>query len=83
MFKAMEELGEVADLFVRKYSFSRRGKELSPRQLDQEIADELADTVIMLGHLANYCGVSLAEGLERKLAKVEGRLDSGDYGAKE
>lgn len=82
MFKAMEELGEVADLLVRRYSFSRTGKELGPEELDREIADELADTVIMLSHLANHCGVSLAEGLERKLAKVEGRLDNGDYKAK-
>jgi NTP pyrophosphatase (non-canonical NTP hydrolase) len=79
MFKAMEELGEVADLLVRKYSFTRKGKEIAADKLDDEIADELADTIIMLTHLANFSGVSLEEGLKRKLKKVEGRLDGNEY----
>lgn len=61
----MEEVGEVARIMARKFgeqSFKESDK-------DVDLANEMADVLFVLMCLANQCGISLDEALQRNLEK--------------
>ena len=78
-FKAVEELGEVADLLVRKYGFQRKGKELSDEEFKEKLGEELFDVIICLTHLANFSGIDLDEAAKRKLKEMDRRWNDNEY----
>ena len=61
----MEEVGEVARIISRKYG------EQSFKKSDEEVnlADEMADVLLVLICLANQTGINLDEALVKNLAK--------------
>lgn len=78
-FKAVEELGEVADVLVRKYGFARKGKELSEDDFKERLGEELSDVMICLIHIANFSGIDLDEAIQKKVKKVNNRWDNNEY----
>lgn len=65
----MEEVGELARIFARKYGEqSFKGKEE-----DLEVADEMADVLFVLICMANQTGVDLNDALEKNLRKKTDR----------
>jgi NTP pyrophosphatase (non-canonical NTP hydrolase) len=65
----MEEVGELARLFARRFGdqSAKAGEEPA------DIADELADVLFVLVCLANQTGVDLRMALEKNLAKKTAR----------
>jgi len=78
-FKAVEELGEVSDLLVRKYGFQRKGKEISDEEFKDKLGEELVDVITTLVHLANFSEINLNEAFERKLNKMDERWKNKEY----
>lgn len=70
-FRAIEvagEFGEVAEA-IKKYLRAQRGISGSTATLD-DVADEMADSIIALDLLANQLGVNLGEAVARKFNKT-------------
>ena len=61
----MEEVGELARLFARK--FGEQSSKSSEK--DQDIADEMADILFVLTCLANQTGVDLKQAVEQNFRK--------------
>lgn len=78
-FKAVEELGEVADLLVRKHGFQRKGKEISDEEFKKKLGEELSDVMTCLTHLANFSGIDLDEAIKNKLKEMDDRWDNKEY----
>ncbi len=78
-FKAIEELGEVADLLVRKHGFQRKGKEISDEEFKEKLGEELTDVIICLTHLANFSGIDLDEAVKKKLKEMDNRWNNKEY----
>jgi len=78
-FKAIEELGEVADLAVRKYGFQRKGKEISGEKFKEKLGEELVDVITTLIHIANFLEIDLEECFKEKLAKMDERWNNCEY----
>ena len=65
----MEEVGELARLFARRY-----GEQSSKStDLDRDIADELSDVLWVVVCLANQTGVDLSKSFEANMAKKSAR----------
>ena len=77
--KAVEELGEVADLLVRKYGFQRKGKEISEEEFKEKLGEELTDVLMCLTHLANFSGIDLDEAVKKKLEEMDNRWNNKEY----
>lgn len=61
----VEEVGELARLFVRRY-----GEQSSKQgETEKDVADELADVLWVLLCLANQTGVNLEEAFRKNLEK--------------
>ena len=78
-FKAVEELGEVADLLVRKHGFQRKGKEISEEEFKEKLGEELTDVMICLSHLATFSGIDLDEAVKKKLIEMDNRWTNKEY----
>lgn len=78
-FKAIEEMGELADLLVSKYGSQRRGKEISDKEFKEKLGEELIDVVICLTHLANFFGIDLEEAVKGKLEEMDRRWRDKEY----
>lgn len=78
-FKAIEELGEVADILVRKYGFQRKGKEITEEEFNKKLGEEITDVIICLTHLANFSGVDLDEAVKKKLKEMDKRWNNKEY----
>jgi NTP pyrophosphatase (non-canonical NTP hydrolase) len=46
--KVLEELGEVADLVLRKEGIHRKSKKMPNEEINKELAKEICDTIIPL-----------------------------------
>ncbi|MBR9678206.1 MAG: hypothetical protein GOU97_02875 [Nanoarchaeota archaeon] len=66
--KAVEELGEVSDLLVRKWVGSRKGKELGAEEFKQRLGEELSDVIIPLIQIATFYGIDLETAIEEKIS---------------
>ena len=77
--KAVEELGEVADLLVRRYGFQRKGKELSDEEFKEKLGEEIFDVIVCLINLANFSGIDLEKAAEKKLKEMDRRWDNDEY----
>ena len=60
-----EEVGEVARLMSRLYG----DQSFKDSDIDNDLADELADVLFVLICIANQTGVNLEEALNKNLAK--------------
>jgi len=78
-FKTIEELGEIADLIVRKYGFQRKGKEISEESFKEKLGEELVDVITTLIHIANFLEIDLEESFKKKLAKMDQRWNNQEY----
>jgi len=78
-FKAIEELGEIADLIVRKYGFQRKEKEISEENFKEKLGEELVDVITTLIHIANFLEIDLEECFKKKLTKMDQRWNNQEY----
>lgn len=62
--KALEELGEVGDLALRKEGGQRKKKHLSDREIREKLGKEVSDTIISLIMLAKLEGIDIVQKLE-------------------
>jgi NTP pyrophosphatase (non-canonical NTP hydrolase) len=65
----MEETGELARIFARKYG----EQSCKPAEPLKELADEMADILFVLICLANQTGIDLEKAFEENLAKKTDR----------
>ncbi len=65
----MEETGELARLFARKYGEQSFKKETDLKEVDLRIKEELADIFFVLLCLSNQTGTDLEEELSKSLIK--------------
>ncbi len=61
----MEEVGELARIMARKFG----DQSAKPGDLQQDMADEMADVLFVLICLANQTGVDLTEAFAKNLQK--------------
>ncbi|MCA3244724.1 MAG: nucleotide pyrophosphohydrolase [Alphaproteobacteria bacterium] len=69
----MEEAGEVARLIIRTDGEQSFKKGHKPVDLQEALADELADVLFCITCLANQKGIDLTAALQKNLAKKTGR----------
>lgn len=60
-----EEVGELARIMARKYG----DQSFKENELNQDMADEMADVLWVLICLANQTGVNLTEAIEKNIQK--------------
>jgi NTP pyrophosphatase (non-canonical NTP hydrolase) len=60
-----EEVGEVARIIARKYG----EQSFKAKEMDKNLADELADVLFVLICIANQTGVNLTDALQKNLEK--------------
>lgn len=65
----MEEVGELARIFSRKFG----EQSFKDKEEDLKIEDELADILFVLICIANQTGVNLEEAFQKNLAKKSSR----------
>lgn len=70
--KAQEELGEVADVLIRHYFGTRKGK-VGKEKAKEMIGEEIADVLFLLFEIANNFEVDLNVELKKKLKKSQKR----------
>jgi NTP pyrophosphatase (non-canonical NTP hydrolase) len=61
----MEEVGELARILVRKYG----DQSFKNKEVELELADEMADVLFVLICLANQTGVDLSTAFEKNIEK--------------
>jgi NTP pyrophosphatase (non-canonical NTP hydrolase) len=64
--KAMEELGEVADLLLRSWH-TRKDKKISTEDIREKLGKEIADVIIALFTLAKSQNIDITKELENKI----------------
>lgn len=64
-----EEVGEVARIIARKYG----EQSFKNKEVEINLADELADVLFVVICLANQTGVDLTDALDKNLAKKTNR----------
>lgn len=65
----MEETGELARLFARHFGEQSFKKGHEPQNIQQEIADEMADILFVLVCLANQMNIDLEEAFVKNIQK--------------
>ncbi|HHH55289.1 MAG TPA: pyrophosphatase [Bacteroidetes bacterium] len=65
----MEETGELARLFARKYGEQSFKQNISDHEIKEKISDEMADILFVLVCLANQTGVNLENAVIKNLEK--------------
>ncbi len=79
-FKAVEELGEVADLIVRKHGAQRKDKETyNEEEFKERLGEEIADVITTLIHLSNFSDIDLNDAFEKKLKHMDDRWKNKEY----
>ena len=73
MMLLMEEVGELSRLMARKYGEQSFKDPSDALNLDQEIADEMADIIFVLTCLSNQMEIDITESLEQNLTKKTDR----------
>ena len=68
-----EETGELARWIVRKYGDQSLKDSEKGKNMDHEIADELADVLWVVVCLANQMKIDLSDALEKNMAKKTAR----------
>lgn len=68
------ESGEVCDL-IKKYAFQGHPLE------EDKLVEELGDTLWYLAHIASTIGITLAEIMDRNIAKLVARYPNGRFEA--
>ena len=70
--KALEELGEVADLALRIHGRQRQQETMPEEELRKRMEKEISDVIITLVMMAKDLGIDIWEALEeRMLAEIE------------
>ncbi len=64
-----EEVGELARLFARHFGEQSFKLGQEPQNIQEEIADEMADILFVLICLSNQMNIDLQEALEKNLNK--------------
>ena len=64
-----EEVGELARVISRTYGEQSFKKEVSDKEKNEMLADEMADVFFVLICLANQCDIDLTEALEKSMDK--------------
>jgi len=64
--KAIEELGEVADMILRIWH-TRKDKKMSEEDIKKNLGKEIADTVITLFMVAKSQNIDIGKELENKI----------------
>jgi len=67
--KAVEEMGEVAQVLLSSQIKSRKHDQLSKEEVKEDIGCEIADCIIALISLANDFDVDLKEVIDKKMKK--------------
>ena len=69
----MEEVGELARLMARMYGDQSFKRDMSDRDQQTALADELADVLFVLVCIANQTGTDLTQALKNNLTKKTAR----------
>jgi len=65
----MEEVGEVARIMTRIYG----DQSFKNRDNSQDLVDELADDLFVIGCIANQTGIDLTQAIQKNLEKKSSR----------
>lgn len=65
----MEEVGEFARIVSRKYGEQSFKQELTEKQIEEKLEEELADILFVVICLANQTGINLSTALEKSIKK--------------
>ena len=65
----MEETGELARLFARKYGEQSFKKNINEEEIQEKISDEMADILFVLVCLANQMGINLEDAIKKNIQK--------------
>ncbi len=71
MVKLGEESGELAEQILARFGYQRKSKKL--KASDDELADEIADVLIVTLFLGQAVGVDIEKALARKMRTLEKR----------
>ena len=79
VLKLMEETGELAEALTVSRNLCRAEKRVDADTAQANLADEIADVVATVMHLASMLGIDVEAALEKKiLAKGRTYLEEGD-----
>lgn len=69
MMLLAEEVGELSRLIARKFGEQSFKVTLPDKEINQSIADELADILFVVSCMANQMGIDMNEAIERNFNK--------------